>query len=499
MINTIEEWLQNLGLAKYAAVLEQNDVGFDVLPALTEAHLTELGVSLGDRLRLLKAVELLAADQVTDVLADPPAQAVSLSPQQDTHAEVPFREGERRQLTVMFCDLVGSTELSTRLDPEDLQDVLRSYHEFCAKSVAQYGGYVAKYMGDGVLIYFGYPQAHENDAESAVRAGCEILTSVPAIDLAVGDLRLAVHIGINTGPVVVGDIIGEGAAQEANVVGEELPNVAARLQALAGPNQMVVGPLTKDLVSERFGWEDLGPQNLKGIVKPVRAWRGLPGLAAARQSESRRTVHSSPVVGRREEIGLLARAWEESKTGQGQVVLIQGDAGLGKSRLVEALRDRVSDEKHVWIAARCSPYHSNTTLYPIIEQLQRAAGWKPQDDSRSKLTKLETLLAAQPLSPEEAVPLFAELLALQLPQDRYAPLRLDPAEYREKILDALVGWLMAEAERQPVLQVWEDLHWAIPRHLNFCNCASPSPQRWQCSTWSPIDPTSRPLGRCART
>ncbi|MCH7794344.1 MAG: AAA family ATPase, partial [Proteobacteria bacterium] len=462
MARDVERWLEGLGLGKYTEAFAENDIGADVLPYLTEEHLKELGVSLGDRVRLLKAIEALAAT---------PAEAAEASPPSEPAASVaaPVGEAERRQLTVMFCDLVGSTELSTRFDPEDLRELIRTYQAACAKVIARYNGYIAKYMGDGVLVYFGYPQAHENDAERAVRTGLGIVEAMAGLGAAhasLGEVELAVRVGIDTGLVVVGDLVGEGASEEASVVGET-PNVAARLQGLAQPNQVLIGALTHELIGADFDCEDLGAHHLKGIAEPVPAWRVLGEGDIDSRYEAKRVGAGLPLVGRQEELGLLLRSWEATKETHGQVVLIQGEAGIGKSRLVEALRERVSEQDYIWIAARCSPYHANSTLYPVIEHLKRVMGWTPEDGAEAKLEKLEAALEGQSLPPEEAVPLYAELMSLALPEGRYAPLELSAKQKREQTLDALAGWLLEMAERTPVLQVWEDLHWADPTTLEL--------------------------------
>jgi class 3 adenylate cyclase len=284
-------------------------------------------------------------------------------------------EAERRQLTVMFCDLVGSTALSTAMDPEDLRDVIASYQSRCSAAIRRYDGFVAKYMGDGILVYFGYPRAHEDEAERSVRAGLDIVDAMAELNAAVPrppGVELAVRIGIATGPVIVGDQIGEGTASETAVVGET-PNLAARLQALAQPNQIVVGAATRAMLGGHFDLKDLGAYELKGFAEPVPAWRVL----SARDVESRfaatRTGSTAPLVGRQEEMGLLLRAWDGSSHGRGQVVLIQGEAGVGKSRLVEGLREAAGKD-HIWVAIRCSPFHTASAFHPIIEHLRRVFG-----------------------------------------------------------------------------------------------------------------------------
>jgi class 3 adenylate cyclase/tetratricopeptide (TPR) repeat protein len=447
----IEKWLAGLGLAKYGPLFVRNEIDLDILPDLTEQDLKDLEIPLGPRKKLMKAIAAFDGAAVSAAKPEPAAR----------------NEAERRQLTVMFCDLVGSTSLSARFDPEDLREIIRAYQEACAKVIEQYGGYVAKYLGDGILVYFGYPQAHENDAERAVHAGLGIVKAVAALgalDARCRGLDLAVRVGINTGLVVVGDIIGEGAAEQASVVGET-PNVAARLQELAGANQITLGPLTRELVRSKFDCESLGSNVFHGITNPVAAWRVLRERSDD-VSDGAGETNSRPMVGRQEELGLLLRSWDASKKGNGQVVLIQGEAGIGKSRLVDTLRSKLESD-HAWVAIRCSPYHANSTLYPIIEHLKRAIGWRAEDDDAGKLAKLESALKAQSLELQRVVPLYAELLMLPLPPDRYPPMQVTPQEQREQTLDALAGWLLEAAERKPVLHVWEDLHWADPTTLEL--------------------------------
>jgi class 3 adenylate cyclase/tetratricopeptide (TPR) repeat protein len=376
-------------------------------------------------------------------------------------------EAERRQLTVMFCDLVGSTALSTGMDPEDLRDVIASYQNRCSTAIRRYDGFVAKYMGDGILVYFGYPRAHEDEAERSARAGLAIVDAMAELNAAIPrppGVELAVRIGIATGPVIVGDQIGEGTASETAVVGET-PNLAARLQALAQPNQIVVSASTRAMLGDHFDLEDLGAYELKGFAEPVPAWRVL----AARDVESRfaatRTGSSAPLVGRQEEMGLLLRAWDSSCHGRGQVVLIQGEAGVGKSRLVEGLRE-ASGKDHVWVAIRCSPFHTASAFHPIIEHLKRVFSWQPEDTAPQHLSKLEAGLAGFKTLPlAESVRLFADLMSVPVPEDRYPRLAMAAQQQRDATLDAIVAWLIETAERAPVLMAWEDLHWADPTTL----------------------------------
>ena len=456
-MSNIEQWLELHGLGKYTEVFAENDVGFDVLPHLTEEHLKELGVSLGDRLRLLKALDGLdTADS---------AAAQTLPPSEQSPGAA-----ERRQLTVMFCDLVGSTALSSKLDPEDMREIISSFQNACRNAIEHYGGFIARYMGDGILNYFGYPQAHEDDAERAVRAGLAIVDAMTALNTEIGKRHaavLAVRIGVATGPVVVGDIVGEGAAEEAAVVGDT-PNLAARLQTIAGPDQVVVAAATHRLLESCFEYEDLGTHALKGIDEPVQAWRALRARDIHSRYEATRGADSAtPLVGRQEELGLLLRSWETTKQGHGQAILIQGEAGIGKSRLIEAMREQVSGDDYVWVAHRCSPYHANSTLYPVIEHLKRALGWGAESSAEERLDLLESALARQSQPLPELIPLFAELLSLALPDGRYPPLNLDARQKREATLDGVAAWLLEIAEQTPVLNAWEDLHWADPTTLEL--------------------------------
>ncbi len=376
-------------------------------------------------------------------------------------------EAERRQLTVMFCDLVGSTALSTGMDPEDLRDVIASYQSRCSAAIRRYDGFVAKYMGDGILVYFGYPRAHEDEAERSVRAGLDIVEAMAELNAAIrrpAGVELAVRIGIATGPVIVGDQIGEGTASETAVVGET-PNLAARLQALAQPNQIVVSAATRAMLGDHFDLEDLGASELKGFAEPMPAWRVL----SARDVESRfaatRTGSAAPLVGRQEEMGLLLRAWEGSSHGRGQVVLIQGEAGVGKSRLAEGLREAAGKD-HIWVALRCSPFHTASAFHPIIEHLKRVFGWQPEDTAPQHLAKLEAGLAGFKTLPlAESVRLFADLMSVPVPEDRYPHLQMTAQQERNATLDAIIAWLIETAEGTPVLMAWEDLHWADPTTL----------------------------------
>ena len=367
---------------------------------------------------------------------------------------------ERRQLTVMFCDLVGSTALASRLDPEDLRDVIGAYHHCVAETVRRFDGFVAKYMGDGVLVYFGYPAAHEDDPERAVRAGLAVVDAVG--HLVVPEVALRIRIGIATGLVVVGDLIGVGAAQEQAVVGET-PNLAARLQALAEPNAVVIAQATHRLTGGLFHYENLGAIEVKGFAEPVPAWRVFGESAVENRFEA---LHPSggetPLVGREEEIKLLLRRWQRAKSGEGQVVLLSGEPGIGKSRITAALQNRLAGEPHTRLRYFCSPHHQDSALHPTIAQLERAAGLAREDTPEIKLTKLEALLAATQPSNEDMA-LLAELLSIPAAAtDRYPAPNLTPQRKKEQTFEALLRRLAMLTRQRPVLMVFEDVHWVDP-------------------------------------
>jgi class 3 adenylate cyclase/tetratricopeptide (TPR) repeat protein len=438
----IARWLEDLGLGQYAQRFADNDIDFDVLSELTDQDLEKLGVSLGHRRKLLRAVGELGGRTSATAPAGEAARGDG---------------AERRQLTVMFTDLVGSTALSTKLDPEDLRAVIGAYHKCVAETVARFDGFVAKYMGDGVLIYFGYPQAHEDDAERAVRAGLTLIDAVHRLTTAE---PLQVRIGVGTGLVVVGDIVGSGEAQERGVVGET-PNLAARLQAVAAPNTIVIGPTTRRLLGDLFEYQDLGGVEAKGFAAPVRAYRVLRPSAVESRFEALHASALTALVGRQEEADLLLRRWQQANGGEGCVVLISGEAGIGKSRLAQNVLERLSGEPHTRLRYYCSPHHQDSALYPSITQLERAAGLRREDTDEQRLDKLEAVLALGTDDLPDAVPLLADLLSIPI-GDRYPPLNLAPQKRKEKTLHAQLTQVEGLAARQPVLMVFEDIHWSDP-------------------------------------
>jgi class 3 adenylate cyclase len=418
-------WLRSLGLEQYEATFRENAINEKVLPNLTAEDLKDMGVNIvGHRRMLLDAIALLRAEGSAKA---PPAEASSTTPKpaQDT--------AERRQVTVMFCDLVGSTALSARMDPEDLREVMSAYQKCVAETVQRFGGFVAKYMGDGVLVYFGYPRAHEDDAERTVRAGLALVS-------AVSDLKthapLHTRVGIATGLVVVGELIGSGETQERGIVGET-PNLAARLQGLAEPNSVVIAESTRKLLGNLFDLEDLGARDLKGIAGPVRAWAALRQASVEGRFDAFHASGLTELVGREEELDLLLRRWLKAKDGQGQVVLLSGEAGIGKSRLTASLMERLASEPHTRLRYFCSPQHTDSAFYPIISQMERAAGFVHDDIPQARLDKLDAVLA-QTSTPKQDAALFTQMLSL--PNDgRYPTLDLTPQQRRQRPQDALVS------------------------------------------------------------
>ena len=449
-------WLDGLGLGRYADTFAEHDIGFDVLADLTEADLAQLGVTLGDRKRLIRAIAALS--EVTPAPPGPPA--VAPAPPAPEPAR-PSHDAERRQLTVLFCDMVGSTALASRLDPEDLHEVMRRYQESCAAVISRFEGHIGHYVGDGILAYFGYPTAHEDDPLRAARAGLDIVEAIKRLDDELTDtgVSLGVRIGINTGIVVVGDI-GTGEFRDAMAVVGETPNVAARLQALAEPGTVVVGERTRRLLEGLFNFDELGPQTVKGIHEPVAVYRVREASGVRSRFEATAIRGLTPLVGRDEEIRLLSSRWQQAKAGEGHVVLLTGEPGIGKSRIIQCLRERVRDDQATVLRYYCSPFYVHSALHPVVDQLERAADLKKSDPPDVKLDKLEALLRRGSAQVIRAASLLAPLLSIPT-GERYPPLDLAPERKKALMLEALLEQLAGLAA-QPVLILLEDAHWIDP-------------------------------------
>ena len=447
-------WLRNLGLGRYEPAFITNTIDIDVLPELTEGDLEKLGIPLGDRKRLIKAIRAL--------VANPPGDFIASEAEDD--AQRGDGGAERRHLTVMICDLVGSTALSARLDPEDMRTVIDAYHAACARIVRTYDGFLAEFRGDGILAYFGYPRAHEDDAERTVRAGLDIIAAVATLKTSAAE-PLAVRIGVATGLVIVGNLSSKGALREHSVVGDA-PNIAARLLASAEPGTIVVAASTRRLLGDLFRLRDLGQHEVKGIAEPVAAWT-VEGISASESRfEAVRVSGLTDVIGRDDEIDFLMERQRLAWKGEGQIVLISGEPGIGKSRLVAALAERIAGVPHTSLRYQCSPYHTNSTLRPIIAQLERAAGLKADDTAEQRLDKLEALLALSGSRGQAAAPLFAALLSIPF-GERYPPLALSPAQLRRRTLAALLDQFDSLARQQPILLLFEDAHWADATSLEL--------------------------------
>ena len=450
----IGDWLEKLGLSEYAHGFAENDIDFTILGDLTDQDLEKIGVaSLGHRRKLLRAIATLE-------MADRGTRADTVV---SSAAPLPPNTAERRHLTVMLCDLVGSTALSARLDPEDMRAVIDAYHAACARITRTYDGFLAEFRGDGILVYFGYPHAHEDDAERTVRAGLDIIATVAGLDTRAAE-PLAIRIGIATGLVVIGDLSREGALREHAVVGDA-PNLAARLQALAEPGTIVVADSTRRLLGDLFHLRDLGRRDVKGIAEPVAVWE----VKGASQSESRfEAVRTrlTDLIGRDDEIRLLMERQRLAWKGKGQIVLITGEPGIGKSRLAAALAERISSEPHTRFRYQCSPYHTNSALHPFIAQVERAAAFRSDDAPEQKLDKLEAILAIDRSRVQAAAALFAALLSIPF-GERYAPLALSPMQQRRQTMAALLDQIESLARQQPILLLFEDTHWADATSLEL--------------------------------
>jgi class 3 adenylate cyclase/predicted ATPase len=434
VVTEVDAWLESLGLGEHAEAFAENGVTRDLLLDLTNEDLKDLGIArLADRKALLKAIA---------ALGEP--------------APTPRQEAERRQITVMFCDLVGSTALAEALDPEELRGVMQAYQSAAGGIIERYGGHVAQYLGDGLMTYFGWPQAHEDDAERAVRASLDIVEAINAMDL-------QVRVGIATGPVVVGET-GAGDASVPKLAVGETPNLAARVQGLASPDDIVAADSTRRLLGAVFTLDDLGAHSLKGIVEPVQAWRVADIAAAEGRLTAVRGSHLTAFVGREAELALLAEKWEQAKAGEGQLVLLSGESGIGKSRLAQAIRERAIADGAMASLYQCSPYHTNTAFHPISDYVARDAGFSSDDPAAIKLERIDAHVRRMGLVVDEVAPLIAAALAVPS-GERYPALDISPQMQKARTVEALADALIVAAEQAPLLFLVEDMHWSDPSSL----------------------------------
>ena len=449
-------WLRSLGLGRYEPVFIENAIDFDVLPELTEGDLEALGMPLGDRKRIIKALKAVEGDSSGALITSEMGESPSNS--------LPMAAAERRHLTVMVCDLVGSTALSARLDPEDMGAVIDAFQAACVRITVASEGFLVDFQGDGILAYFGYPRAHEDDAERTVRAGLDIAAAVARLKTPAQE-PLSVRIGIATGLVVVGDHGREGALRKHALIGDT-PNVAARLQALAEPGTVVVAASTRRLLGDLFRLRDLGIHKLKGITEPIAAW-AVDGVSPSQSRfEASRTAALTDLIGREDELDFLLERQRLAWKGQGQIVLISGEPGIGKSRLVAALEERIADEPHTPMRYQCSSHYTNSAFYPFIAQLERAAGFKANDTSEERLDKLEALLAIATPRVQDTAPLFAALLSIPF-GDRYPKKSVQPRTATRRTFVALLDQFKSLACQKPILLLFEDLHWADAASLEL--------------------------------
>jgi class 3 adenylate cyclase/predicted ATPase len=464
--------LQRRGRIAYSALKRQFDLDDAYLEDLKDALLFGHPVVDEDGRGLVWTGET-DATPVTPSQPDQPESVVEQAKtveKTSTPTAPHTPEAERRQLTVMFCDLVESTALSGELDPEDYREVVCQYQQVCSEVIQRYDGHVAQLLGDGLLVYFGFPLAHEDDAQRAVRSGLAMIEAIEVLNTRLEQskgVRLAIRLGVHTGLVVIGEMGGEGR-QEQLALGE-VPNIASRLEGLAAPNTVALSDATYRLIQGYFECETLGEQMLRGLADPIAVYRVLRESGAQSRLDIASTRGLTPLVGREQEVGLLLDRWAQAKNGQGQVALLSGEAGIGKSRLLQVLKDHVADEPHTRLECRSSPYFTNSALYPIIDMIQRTLRFQTDDTPVQKLEKLTHNLSQYRLPLEESVPLFASLLALPFPEDRYPPLNLTPQRQRQKTLEAIVAITLELSERQPVLFILEDLHWVDPTTLELLN------------------------------
>jgi class 3 adenylate cyclase/predicted ATPase len=479
MVMTFEEildqataMLQRRGRVSYRTLTLQFHLDAESLEALKEELIEVHHLAVDQDGRML----VWTGEASTTPVRPSPQPSQQARQQEDQHpqrvspATPRSADAERRQLTVLFCDLVDSTALSSQLDPEDLREVVRAYQAACAEVIQHFDGYIAQYLGDGLLVYFGYPQAHEDDAQRAVRTGLGILETMRDLNARLQQdkrIQLALRLGMHTGLVVVGEMGGKGRYE--NLALGEVPNIAARIQSLAEPNTIMISPDTYRLIQGYFACQDLGAQTLRGVAEPATLYRVLSASGATSRLDVAQPRGLTPLVGRESEVTLLLERWEHVKAGHGQVVLLSGEAGIGKSRLVQRLKDHVADERHVRWECRSLPYFENTALFPLTDLFQRLLQFQAEDAPDEKVGKLEQMLRQYRLPVEESVQLFAPLLTLPVPENRYPLLNLSPQRQRQKTLETIVAILQEHAERHPVLFIIEDLHWADPTTLELLN------------------------------
>lgn len=454
----IQKWLEDLGLSRYSAIFVENDIDMEIIAELSEQDLASMDVSLGHRKKILKAIGQLAAVPSAAAPAfDPPDQSASPSLLVDP---------ERRHLSLMFCDLAESTHLASIIDLEDMHDINRAFQDACAAAIEQFDGFVARYMGDGILAYFGYPVAHEDDAERAVRSGLEITTSVGSLGKSLnlpGGIQLSVRVGIATGPVVV-EVIGEGASQESAVVGEA-PNRAARLQGLAEANSVVIDLSTRQLLADRFELSEAGEHSLKGVAEAVKVWQVQGERSIEKRMQSTRSSTQLPMVGRDEELGLLLSRWEQTKLGEGQVVLLSGESGIGKSRISQALMEATQQDNHTLMRFFCSSYHTKSPLHPFVGHIELQCGFRPNEPNVDKQLKLERLLLDKYRYSREALSVIASLLSVELDQTYHSRER-DPVSQLSLLQDSVIENIVSHSRKGPVMFILEDVQWIDPTSKN---------------------------------
>src|SRR5262245_4664541 len=445
----IAEWLASIGLSEYAQRFADNGIDLSVIRDLTEQDLKDLGVLLGHRRRNLRAIAEL--------------DGVAPAPTETATEPVPRAEGERRKLTVMFCDVTGSTAPSAGVEPEEMWPVIACYHGCIGEVIGRYQGMIARYMGDGVLAYFEYPHAQEDEAEQALRGALAAVDAVANLRTNV-DAALQVRIGIATGTVIVSELLIDETPAEQAVVGET-PNLAARLQALAEPGTVLICQSTRRLTGGHFDYRDVGPVTLKGWTEPVPVWQVLGPSGVESRFEAMHKTKLPPLFGREEEMELLLRRWRHATQEEGRVVVLTGEPGIGKSHIALALEERLQSEPHITLRYFCSAHHTNSALFPFIGQLERAAGFERSDSVTEKLSKLDALVVRSTADPEH-VAVLASLFALP-GSDRYQLQELSPQRRKEKTLAALLAQLDGLAARQPVFVIFEDIHWIDPTSLEL--------------------------------